>query len=108
MLKVIQYPCLSELSVCLETTPIVSSLCSVSGQSRETEAVKLMSVRAGLLDMANAWDMLGNKCSVLAQSQKVCLWLTTKWMKPLDGPEIGVVLTHNATSILCYLCTCRN
>lgn len=44
----------------------------VNGQARETDAVKLMSVRAGLLDISHAWESLGNKCSVLAQSQKVC------------------------------------
>lgn len=42
----------------------------VNGQSRETEAVKLMSVRAGLLDVSHAWESLGSKCSLLAQSQK--------------------------------------
>lgn len=51
--------------------PDLLLLFSVNGQSRETEAVKLISVRAGLLDMSQAWEGLGNKCSLLAQAQKV-------------------------------------
>ena len=43
----------------------------MSGQSRETEAVKLMSIRAGLLDVSQAWEGLGSKCLLLAQAQKV-------------------------------------
>ena len=46
-------------------------LCAVNGQKKETEAVKLMSVRAGLLDMSQAWETMGNKCILMAQSQKV-------------------------------------
>lgn len=42
----------------------------VVGQSKETEAMKLMSIRAGLLDISHAWQALGTNCSVLAQSQK--------------------------------------
>ena len=50
-------------------------MCSllVSGQKRETDAVKLMSVRAGVLDMAQSWEAMGKKCILLAQSQKVGL-----------------------------------
>lgn len=42
----------------------------VSGQQRETEAVKLMSLRAGLLDMSTAWEAMGKKCTILADSQR--------------------------------------
>lgn len=43
----------------------------VEGQRRETEALKLMAVRAGLLDWASALDRLGKKCCLLAECQKV-------------------------------------
>ena len=39
-----------------------------------------MSLRAGLLDMSNAWSTLGKKCCILAESQKVlhtlCMYLS--------------------------------
>lgn len=49
----------------------MSCLAAVNGQTRETEAVKLMSVRAGLLEMSHAWEGLASKCTVLAEAQKV-------------------------------------
>lgn len=55
------------LSLCV----CVHAYHAVSGQTRETEAVKLMSIRAGLLDMSKSWELLGNKCILLAQAQKV-------------------------------------
>ncbi len=44
----------------------------VNGQTRETEAIKLISVRAGLLDMSQAWESLGRRCTLLSESQRVC------------------------------------
>ena len=44
---------------------------TVTGLTRETEAIKMMSVRAGLLDLSQSWATLGRKCTVLAESQRV-------------------------------------
>lgn len=46
-------------------TPIVTS------QKRETDALKLASVRAGLLELSQSWASLGRKCTLLAESQMV-------------------------------------
>ena len=43
----------------------------MTGQKRETDAVKLMTVRAGMLDLSQSWEAMGRKCHLLAQSQKV-------------------------------------
>lgn len=42
----------------------------VSGLERENEAVKLMTVRGGLLDLSQAWVAMGSKCNIIADSQK--------------------------------------
>ena len=47
--------------------------CVVSGQEKETEAVKLMSIKAGLLDHSRAWMTFGKKCCMFAEVQKVSL-----------------------------------
>ena len=44
---------------------------TVTGLQRETEAIKMMSIRAGLLDVSQSWATLGRKCNVLAESQRV-------------------------------------
>ena len=44
---------------------------AVNGLERENEAVKLMTVRGGLLDLSQAWKGMGNKCNIIADSQKV-------------------------------------
>ena len=44
---------------------------TVTGLQRETEAIKMMSIRAGLLDISQSWATLGRKCNVLAESQRV-------------------------------------
>jgi len=46
---------------------------TVVGQKRETDAVKLISVRAGMIDMSQNWENMGKKCMLLAQAQKVSL-----------------------------------
>ena len=46
---------------------------AVDGQQRETEAVKLMSLKAGLLDHSRAWQDVGSKCSIFAQAERVLL-----------------------------------
>jgi len=43
----------------------------VSGLEKENEAVKLMTVRGGLLDLSQAWTSMGTKCNLIAESQKV-------------------------------------
>lgn len=43
----------------------------MNGLERENEAVKLMTLRGGLLDLSQAWKTLGAKCNVIAESQKV-------------------------------------
>lgn len=40
---------------------------------RETDALKLASVRAGLLELSQAWGSLGRKCTLLAEAQTVSL-----------------------------------
>ena len=52
----------------------------MNGQKKETEALKLMAVRAGMMDVAQSWETLGNKCLVLAQSQKVCTCVRRHWI----------------------------
>ncbi|CAI8002075.1 hypothetical protein GBAR_LOCUS3319 [Geodia barretti] len=41
----------------------------LTSQKRETDALKLASVRAGLLELSQSWASLGRKCAVLAESQ---------------------------------------
>lgn len=60
---------------------------SVTGQARETEATKLIAVRAGLLDMSQAWESLGRRCTMLSETQKVCsntnpklTSISTRWL----------------------------
>ncbi len=48
-----------------------SSLITVSGLHKENEAVKLMTVKSGLMDLSQAWKSMGTKCSLIADSQKV-------------------------------------
>ena len=43
----------------------------VTGLQRETEAIKMMSIRAGLLDLSQSWATLGRKCNLVAESQRV-------------------------------------
>ena len=43
----------------------------VVGQERETEAIKMMSVKGGLLDHSRAWLALSQKSSIFAEAQKV-------------------------------------
>ncbi len=43
----------------------------VTGLERENEAVKLMTLRGGLLDLSQALGSMGTKCSSIANSQKV-------------------------------------
>ena len=43
---------------------------------RETEAVKLMTLRAGLLDLSQSWQGMASKCSLIADSQKVTVQYT--------------------------------
>ena len=54
----------------LQCDSLSLSLCPVNAQQKETEAIKLMTVRAGLLDMSRSWELMGKKCSLLAQSQQ--------------------------------------
>ena len=49
--------------VCLSVT--------VAGQQRETEALKLTEIRAGLMDQSQAWLELGTKCCIFAEAQRV-------------------------------------
>ncbi|KAL5480120.1 hypothetical protein EMCRGX_G023742 [Ephydatia muelleri] len=42
----------------------------VDGQQRETELYKLMSLRAGLLDLSSALESVGKKTSIVAQAQR--------------------------------------
>ena len=44
---------------------------SVTSLRRETDALKLASVRAGLLELSQAWGSLGRKCALLAEAQTV-------------------------------------
>ena len=44
---------------------------SVTSLKRETDALKLASVRAGLLELSQSWASLGRKCTLLAESQMV-------------------------------------
>ena len=47
-------------------------LCSLVGaQKRESEAVKLISVKAGLLDLSQSWNVLSSKVNTLSKAQKV-------------------------------------
>ena len=43
----------------------------VTSLRRETDALKLASVRAGLLELSQAWGSLGRKCALLAEAQTV-------------------------------------
>ena len=43
----------------------------VIGQERETEAIKMMSIKGGLLDHSRAWLALSQKSSIFAEAQKV-------------------------------------
>lgn len=44
---------------------------TVTSLKRETDALKLASVRAGLLELSQSWASLGRKCTLLAESQMV-------------------------------------
>ena len=70
--KDVQNACMHVLEILsLSLTSFLSiPLCIVNAQQKETEAIKLMTVRAGLLDMSRSWELMGKKCSVLAQSQQ--------------------------------------
>lgn len=48
----------------------------VVGQERETEAIKMMSIKGGLLDHSRAWLALSQKSSIFAEAQKVLLLKT--------------------------------
>ena len=62
----------------------------VNAQQKETEAIKLMTVRAGLLDMSRSWEMMGKKCSLLAQSQQV----SQAKQKQNDRHDVVVIPVH--------------
>jgi len=44
---------------------------AVAGQKRESEAVKLISIKAGLLDVSQSWNTLASKITILGKAQKV-------------------------------------
>ena len=50
---------------------IVVFLQLVAGQKRESEAVKLISIKAGLLDVSQSWSSLSSKINTLSKAQKV-------------------------------------
>ena len=43
----------------------------VTAQKRESEAVKLISIKAGLLDLSQSWNSLSSKINTLSKAQKV-------------------------------------
>jgi hypothetical protein len=45
----------------------------VIGQGKETEAIKMMSIKAGLFDHSQAWLLFGQQCCKIAESQKVVI-----------------------------------
>ena len=54
--------------------PVCVCVCvhgAVTSLKRETDALKLASVRAGLLELSQSWASLGRKCALLAESQMV-------------------------------------
>lgn len=51
--------------------PLLCVHVAVTSLKRETDALKLASVRAGLLELSQSWASLGRKCALLAESQMV-------------------------------------
>ncbi len=64
----------------------------MSGLERENEAVKLMTVKSGLLDLSQAWKTIGTKCNLIADSQKVCLYYSYTSLTPPTLQELALLM----------------
>lgn len=59
------------LKICSEMSCLQKFSCLVSEMVRENTSTKPRIVKQGLIELSSAWSIMGQKCSILAEAQKV-------------------------------------
>ena len=80
---------------------IIVFLQLVTAQKRESEAVKLISIKAGLLDLSQSWNSLSSKINTLSKAQKVGTVVATSIKCGCYGDIIMTILGSGITDPRC-------